>query len=417
MKRQRSGLVVTLTKKERHTEIEYDVNCIGESDYVVRFHRPSYPQTKGHLIADLVLTVSSNDEIVFSALLYDTKKPHDAVSLLDMDYVSFETHTVSFVRESDDARAIYFQLRMAYKAGEQPKLVPTIDMCLSWFATNFGNRYKALSFFPPDFRPADVGMTIDASKVPPRSVLWFKSRGDVTGRKACILLGFNVPKTGKWSYDDEPVYDDASKARMWFGSDAEERAIAAYMVANPQMMLAMVGWCASHQYSGWGSTPDALITDDTMSWNDIDESITQYIDDKSIYDPRLGVLEVKSSQKLLSFDASYIPQIYMEMISTGRVWCDLMRYMENTTSHGTTYHARIYRVHRHLPTERLLIKLIKYALANKDRLQEIVHTDKRFIKARAYFADVAEQLHYRNVEVDANTMKHYQEYKQSVQFL
>ncbi len=257
-----SPITVELVSSSRKTKerIEYDVcplqaNGSGDiCDYVVRFHRTSYKlATRYHLatLRLLVTTTSKNDvkneggrvlegdsNVLLNVPLYDiAEMPYEATSLLDMEYVAFETHAISFVENSDEARAIYFQVCTAYVAGSQPHPQLTIDMGMWWFVNQFPDRFTPIQFFPPDVNPINYGLHIDASKIPPRSPLWFSFRGPVTGRKASTLLGFYVPKTGNWSIDAEAVFSDKTKELMWFGTDSEDVALVILLQAYPNIKV------------------------------------------------------------------------------------------------------------------------------------------------------------------------------------
>ncbi len=102
----------------------------------------------------------------------------------------------------------------------------------------------------------------------------------------------------------------------------------------------------------------------------------------------------------------------MQMISTNRIWCDLLKYM----STGPGNHvARIYRIYRHKPTDELLIKMLKYALSKKDQLQQLVHEDERFIAIRRHFSDVASQLTFKEIKITDQMLASLQDYERHKQ--
>ncbi len=258
-----SPITVELVSSSRKTKerIEFDVcplqaNGSGDiCDYVVRFHRTSYKlATRYHLATlRLLVTTTSNggvdcakgrrsdsgdSSVILNVPLYDiAEMPYEATSLLDMEYVAFETHAISFVENSDEARAIYFQVCTAYVTGSKPHPQLTIDMGMWWFVNQFPDRFTPIQFFPSDVNPINYGLHIDASKIPPRSPLWFSFRGPVTGRKASTLLGFYVPKTGNWSIDAEAVFSDKTKELMWFGTDSEDVALVILLHAYPNIKV------------------------------------------------------------------------------------------------------------------------------------------------------------------------------------
>lgn len=83
------------------------------------------------------------------------------------------------------------------------------------------------------------------------------------------------------------------------------------------------------------------------------------------------------------------------MLCTDCLWNDLLCYRRSAYRDPLThqwryaYAARCYRTYRHRPTAEFLVQMLKYAYSNRHRLQELVHTDKRFIQIRAYFKELA----------------------------
>jgi hypothetical protein len=105
----------------------------------------------------------------------------------------------------------------------------------------------------------------------------------------------------------------------------------------------------------------------------------QYCDDdrKSFHITR-GAFEVKTSTSKLSFDAYFVPQVYMEMITLRAVWCDLVRFRPDRHYDAATKQwtvrdkAHVYRVWRDRRVEATFVRLWKVAYAGAASLQTLV---------------------------------------------
>lgn len=319
--------------------------------------------------------VCHENTCIFSRALVPSKED-DSRTFMDITYQVYETHTLA-VSEQNIVK-LYVQL----DKNMQEKWEVSVDMTVQWLRTRFGqNRFHHLQFFPLDIDPSAYGLKVDPRTIPQRTPLWFKMRGEVTGTKAYKFMGY-------WS-DDSPI-DDRARANMRFGTYAEEYAIMLMLLSRPHISISLLGWCTAEQpYPiGWGASPDGLITDETMTWDVVPESIAKD------FDVKRGVLEIKSSRNKLSMEAYFIPQIYMEMISTKTCWCDLVRYMRSQNAHC----ARVYRIYRHTPTEQMLTDLLKYAQRNQSNLKRVIE-EEQFKNIRAYFQRVASELSYQELEV------------------
>lgn len=333
-----------------------------------------------------------------SKCILDTQiepNPDNGYALLDRFYSYFETHAIA-QDEAQKIASIYFQF--------DPHLGSiVVDMSVDWFPAQFGSdRFQGVPFFPPDVDPTKYGVKVDTKRVPQRSPLWFKLRGQVTGTKAYTLIGYWVPKNDpNWRYDAEPVFTEQQRKNMLFGQRSEDYAIMSYMRANNEVCVSLVGWCpcASPPFPlQWGASPDAILRNDNMRAEHIPDDV--YVCD---WDPKVGVLEIKSSEKSLACEGWYIIQCYMEMFATQTMWCDLLRY--------TPCKGRVYRVWRYREIEGRLIELLKYASRNTERLARIVHHDQRFIDLREYFSDLADNLPYTEIDVVPDLFSQYENYK------
>jgi hypothetical protein len=187
---------------------------------------------------------------------------------------------------------------------------------------------------------------------------------------------------------------------MRFGAQNEDVATLLYMSAFPDATVTSVGVCAtSAMPPGWNASPDALLDNAQVA-------LPAFVRDQwPNANASLGVLEIKSSVLSLAMEAYYIPQVYWEMMSTDRVWTDVVRYRRTSVAaNGSNeggwryrHEAHVYRVYRHRPTEEAMVTLVKEAAAAARKggnaaLQALVHTDRRFVDMRAHLTDVATAL-------------------------
>ena len=286
----------------------------------------------------------------------------------------------------------------------------------------FGDRYVGLEFFPPDITVmSEFGSDskgIRPEKVPQKTPLWFKLRGQVSGSKAYTLLGFYVPEPGSkeaqgWSIDGPKEFNRWSKLNMRFGTLHEDYMIIAYLLAPGHELRRFfeVGWCQAPVEKGyspnWGASPDGLLENPDMRWELIPEDIRKYYK-KGDWNITRGVAEFKASRSNCKMQPYYYPQLYMEMIATDTLWADLVRYsetreMEPNGSWHMVRTCRIFRVYRHKPTEELIVSLLKQSLANKTNLIELVQTQP-YQDIRSYFVQLAESAEYREIDVSNNSV-------------
>ena len=368
--------------------------------YVLKFHRPGLQ--KVHLYTFYIL--KDDCDCIYSTQISYAKDALDSVTLMDRCYQVYETYTLA--QDTEDAGityALYFSI-------DHDSSKVRMDMSSSWLGQHVPQFVKNVRFFPYDVDPTLYGLKLDTSKVPQRTPLWFKVRGELTGTKAYHLLGFWVPTIEddpNWTLDGDHVFDEQSKRNMRFGSESEDKALLVYASNSKHITkIQAVGWCKASPPlpSSWGSSPDGLVTDKDHTWEDVPEDIRKYYDSSS-FDPREGVLEIKSSQRKISLDAYFFPQVYMEMISTNRLWCDLVRYTPSTV--------RVYRIYRHKPTEDMLVSLWKYARSNVDRLRDVIQ-EEAFVKIRDYFKRLSSVVSFTEFKVNTEVrdkIKSYEEYQ------
>jgi hypothetical protein len=334
--------------------------------------------------------------VSFYAQLLETP-PNYSFDLLDRRYWVYPTYTVALCQAEKKVYKLYVELD-----DDAEHVVG--DMVLAWFNVHYEHRFRGLRYFPPDVNPTLYGVKVDAKLVPQRTPMWFKLRGEVTGTKAYILLGFWVPTVEEdptWTIDAKRILTAFQLARMRLGSSCEDPSLIAYMDHNPLSSIQLVGWCTCGTPFpfGWGSSPDALVTDPRMTWENLRDIVGDWTPEElSEFDPTLGVIEIKTSR---SFSAYFLPQVYMEMISTKRLWTDLILFSSSTPD-GAHASARIYRIYRRKPLELALVKLLKYALARQNELQTVVR-EEPFCKMRGLLTEMAARIPYTEMRISTET--------------
>ena len=378
----------------------FEVSRYGKEQdfYMLRFHRPGLKQP--HLYTFYVL--GSENKCIYSVKLEDGE-PGETVSLMDRSYKVYETYTLG--QDTETTHSIYFQINTDTGV--------SVDMSLRWLSKHVTGFVRNVRFFPYDVDPTQYGLKLNSTQIIQKTPLWFKARGEVSGTKAYQLIGYWVPSKKEdpnWSIDGDHVFDAQSKANMRFGSESEDKGLITYTLHYSGVIskVELAGWCNAPQSSGlaagWGASPDALVCEPNHTWDDerVPESTKTYFGGVGVFNPTLGVLEIKSSQTKLSFEPYFFPQLYMEMISTQRVWCDLVRYTPHTT--------RVYRVYRHKPTEDTLISLWKYARKNSHKLRDIIQ-EEPFVKIRNYFQKLASTLSFIEIETPTPKILLYESYQ------
>lgn len=386
MKRQRSSAAVagslSFAFAPAPLPCAFVVEHIGETnDYALKLRKPFLP-----LKAAQKCSIIVQPGVCMLALTPSNRK-HRRSELLDRVYHAYETHTLALDEAETTVLAVYLQFDEELQLKVNPDAL--------WL----GTRMVALDWFPPDVDPTLYGLKVDPKRIPQRGALWKKLRGPVTGRKATTYLGYWVPTKEvdpNWTIDAEPTFSDAATAAMRLGTQNEHIGVRIYLDERPKAIVSAVGWCdVPKPYPrGWGASPDGLIRDPTTAWSTIPADIQKYyVDNLNAFDPSRGVLEIKVSQHSLAFSDYFLPQVYMEMIAAGVLWCDLLRYRPPAN-------ARIYRIYRHKPTEEQILGLIRIALATpKPQLQDLLHKDQRWIRARQYLEAVAQGLAFTDVRV------------------
>ena len=162
-----------------------------------------------------------------------------------------------------------------------------------------------------------------------RSAAWFSARlGKLTGSRAAEAFAVyqagkdkGKPKECANDYVQElaferttgNVYETKTTWAMQWGIDHEDEARAAYVEATGNVVT-QVGFIDHHEINNFGASPDGLIGSD-------------------------GVLEIKCPSErthnkrlhLTEVPEEYREQMLVEMVCTGRKWCDYVDYDPRNT--------------------------------------------------------------------------------------
>jgi hypothetical protein len=213
-------------------------------------------------------------------------------------------------------------------------------------------RARELEWMAPD-----APIPSDTRKIPQRSGPWHRLRSTkFSGTKAYMAIGYFADKK-------QPM-NAFQKRAMRNGVMAEPYAVLSYLEHFDRAVYYEVGFsCApSPPYpSNWGASPDGYIENPEMSWDQLPEDVARHLNPDE-WDVRRGCIEIKTTtSQNLNLEPYYLPQVYMEMISLGVLWCDVIRYRVGVRSDrvamGDT--ANVFRVFRHKPTEDKLVELWK----------------------------------------------------------
>lgn len=300
-----------------------------------------------------------------------------------------------------------------------------VNTKLHFLAERLGpQRCVTLPWFPPDVDPAQWGLRVDPRRIPQRTPLWFKLRGEVSGSRAYALLGWYADEKGR-------AMNAFSKSAMRLGTLSEDLILLCYCHRYPDRTFHEVGWCPAPatppgRYPlGWGASPDGMVVDPTMTWERLPPDIAvQYEDPASRQgiDITRGGCEFKTSRTKLCVEPYFMAQVYMEMIALQVVWCDLVRYRPSRVwdaemdewRYDDTAH--VYRIYRDKDIENRLLPLWKHAHTNQHVLTDVIK-EERYVTIRAELTrrardeqpvDVISVAHHPDL---AATLKQYADYK------
>lgn len=329
-------------------------------------------------------------------------------------YHVFKTHTLQLTIDQKSVACIEITLQNAQlMAMDNTPLLALVQDVTHWFTVNFGDRFIGQPYYPanPAVMEALAGLPegIRSQDVPQRTPYWFKLRGIVTGSKAYKLCGF-FPTNRAFTRDD--------LKRMRFGRLKEDYVCGVYLQNTPQnVKVQALGLVPYTERPGWGASPDGLIIDDEMTWDhpDIPEWTRADYENHPNVDITRGALEIKCSQANCLMRDYYYPQVYLEMMSLGAAWADVVRYNEYKMSDGngtwsTKRECRIYRVYRHKPTEDQILECIITSLNTPENRRKALWKTKAFVSLRNYLEDLAANLRYRKVPASEELYNSYHSY-------
>lgn len=290
-----------------------------------------------------------------------------------------------------------------------------VDTRLHFLRQYLGERAHFLTWFPSDVDPALYGLKIDPRRIPQRTLLWFKLRGDMSGSKAYQFLGYFI--------DSGPM-TFVQKGQMRLGTFSEDLGLLAYCHRFPDRTYYEQGWCpAPAQPLGWGASPDGVVVDPQMTWEALPPAIAvQYEDHPAGIDITRGGVEFKTSRSKLSMEAYFLPQVYMCMIALGTVWWDVVRYrpsrMWDEERDAWRYDdtAHVYRIYRNRDLEQRLMKLWKHALPNQHVLAQVTK-EEAYVQMRKDLQMEAQNtkpyavIHVAQEPALAQVMQAYADYK------
>lgn len=421
--------------KKRAGEFEFLVH--GVPDYVVRSPKIDFATNDSvdfsiHFRPHVTLPVAWPVHVdiyhggrhIFGQTIAVTEGKSLVLRNEELEYELYETYQLKVSNKRRTIETMYLTIE---NVNTNPRadmvLVPRVDTKMTLLPSLVGARAQFLTWFPPDVDPALYALKVDPRTVPQKCPLWPRLRGELTGSKTYILLGFFVPpKPTPYKFGAFVEFDPKTRARMRLGSLSEDHVMMMYLHVYSCKLFFEMGYCPAPPPpaypAGWGASPDAMIGDPDMTWDKVPEDVaSQYSEtERDSIDITRGAGEFKTSETSLEMMAYYYSQCYLEMISLNVVWCDLVKFRRrkcmDPTSKRVKYEnsARVYRIYRHKATERLLIKLWKYALSNRDRLQDVVMEDG-FVKIRDYFERMAAQHEYTPMDMSPGLEEAYEQYE------
>lgn len=350
-------------------------------------------------------TTPNNHLFGKSVLPHSEKGDGDEILLgEELRYTVHPTHQLKWSRNGQMIEAIYWTIEnnLVTHNTQNTLLLELHIEDKPFLKSVFGPRVHHLSWFPPDIEPAAHGLAIDSRNIPQRTALWFKLRGPVSGTKAYTLLGFYVPRKDEpggasYSFFKPEAFSAFSRVAMRLGSISEDAALLLYLSHNTNHIMHEIGWCpAPAGYPvGWGASPDGRLVDPNMTWDQVPPDIREHYQKQDDFDITQGVLEIKTTRSEPDMKAYHVIQVYMEMIALKALWAHVLRFRPSRVYdaerkiHTVQHTACVYRIWRHKPTEEMLMKLWTHAYANASKLQDVVHTEEAYIKARAHFEQMA----------------------------
>lgn len=343
---------------------------VDSMSWVVRF-RPALSEADA-AAAQLTISYTGDKEVsggplVFARHVRPTQDRSVWLTLRpgELEYVCFETHQLRVGQVPNTYCALYVTLENTQCDAGPLMLGPQLDMHLFCLPELLPPGSTFLRWFPPDVDPAQWGLRIDGRKIPQRTPLWFKMRAELSGSVAVQRTGF---------FPGNRALNAFSRNAMRLGTISEDVAMLMYLGHyGGTRHFTEIGTCQVAGHPGWGASPDGLITDSTMRAHHIPPGCGAGADD---VDVTQGACEFKTSRTKLCMEAYFYPQLYMEMMSLGVVWADLVRYRPARTWDATGAHweyhdtAHVYRIYRDSELEARFVQIWSTSTATSGDTEE-----------------------------------------------
>lgn len=397
-------------------------------DFVMHFRPPLEPERAARTVVAVRYQGAKYvaNSVLFSHLLEPLES---GVPLVlreqELEYRCYDTYALHV--KQGRVYALHLSVENAMTSGPSDgtfdlRLQVHVDTRLRFLRTHLGQRAVFLNWFPSDVDPALYGLRVDPRRIPQRTPLWFKLRGEVTGSRAYALLGYYL-ESGPMTF--------VQKGQMRLGTFSEDLLLLTYLYRFPDRTFYEMGWCPAPAQPpgryplGWGASPDGAMLDPQMTWERLPPEIAaQYEtpESRAGIDITRGGVEFKTSRAKLCMEPYFLAQVYMCMIALGVVWWDVVRYRVSRTwdaerdawRYDDTAH--VYRVYRDRALEDRLIKLWKHAQTNQHVLVETVK-EPAFVAMRADLKRMAQDakpyavVHVAQEPALSETLQAYAEYK------
>ena len=344
-----------------------------------------------------------------------TEKGVKVTSLEDKFYYRvLDTHALRLDENGETFSSIEFTLHNTQLvSNDNTPILQVITDIMPWFNAMIPGRVVGQPFYPVDPTVMEALTSVKSQDVPQRTPYWFKLRGIVTGSKGYKLCGY---------FPGQSKFTAIALKRMRFGTLREDFVCYAYVNSVPYCYTVhLLGLVPYVDRPGWGASPDGLIVNTEMTWDQVPAATRAEYEGTPGIDIKRGALEIKCSQADCNMRDYYYPQIYLEMMSLGAVWTDVVRYSEKRASDGagtwsTKRECRVYRIYREKEWEDRIVNCILVALKQRDdETREKLYKTRRFTTLRADLRKKAQESTYALLMVSDEAFKSYTQYHSDAQ--
>lgn len=372
------------------------------------FHSPLPTNTAQHTCVKVTHLPSHSSACRLMVLPGDTASVERRALSDELHYLAFETHAVQLDVDSGEVARLFLSLENTQL--QHPDKTPCWQPVIQWrwfFERHFGERYRALEYFPPEVDLDLRALNVDCSKVPQSTPMWFKLRTEVTGSRVYSLLGEFAPRpmTPEAASYVLGARDTADFSSGWrglsvrLGNQRECVQMACVLTTYPRRVFHETGFIRHPSRENWGASPDGIVTDPNQTWDNVPEATREAF-------PRLrktvtrGVIEFKASRRDCDIRAYHLMQCVWEMMCADCAWCDIVRYQESTVDGTLRYTCRSIRLFRCPDTEREMIRRIDEAtrIKSSQAFIRLVWSDG-FVAFRKKFHTLAAQCNRNAVEL------------------